>query len=167
MGVAWLTEVISWKAGPPEMWIVTDLVNALTGMLVFIIYICRRKTLEDLRTMFGSNAVCHKLLYCCSSNKRNNSTASATGGFVSTIRLGVMSRFTTKGANNGVNGSKVAANNKAEANQNATKKGSVKPKELDLNLTRTDDTLHSTMETEDTDLSKNGQNGNKLNGNNA
>ncbi len=78
-----------------------------------------------------------------------------------------MSRFTTKGANNGVNGSKVAANNKAEANQNATKKGSVKPKELDLNLTRTDDTLHSTMETEDTDLSKNGQNGNKLNGNNA
>ncbi|CAG0920470.1 unnamed protein product [Notodromas monacha] len=51
MGVGWITEVISWKLGPEEIWYVTDIVNALTGILVFLVFICRRKTLEDLNKL--------------------------------------------------------------------------------------------------------------------
>ncbi|CAG0912801.1 unnamed protein product [Notodromas monacha] len=54
MGVGWTMEVISWKAGSVASFYVTDAVNSLTGIFVFIVFILRRKTLKDLRERFCS-----------------------------------------------------------------------------------------------------------------
>jgi len=48
MGVIWNFEIISWKVGPPNMWLATDIINALQGLLVFIIVICKRKTFNQI-----------------------------------------------------------------------------------------------------------------------
>lgn len=38
MGVAWLADVVSWAAGgPAALWYVTDVLNALQGLLVFLV----------------------------------------------------------------------------------------------------------------------------------
>jgi hypothetical protein len=56
MGVGWMAEVVTWKIGPRQYFYVTDAVNALTGLFVFIIFICRKKTFRELR---------RKLRCCC------------------------------------------------------------------------------------------------------
>ena len=34
MGVLWISEVFSWKFGPKELWLVTDILNTLQGLSV-------------------------------------------------------------------------------------------------------------------------------------
>nr|XP_027218954.1 G-protein coupled receptor Mth2-like [Penaeus vannamei] len=43
MAVCWVTEVLSWKIPPAGMWIVTDLLNSLQGLVVFLIFLSSKK----------------------------------------------------------------------------------------------------------------------------
>ncbi|PSN29392.1 G-protein coupled receptor Mth2 [Blattella germanica] len=44
MGVNWIMEVISWAAGGPSyLWYITDLGNTLQGVLIFIIFVWKKK----------------------------------------------------------------------------------------------------------------------------
>lgn len=42
MGVTWMADVISWAVGGPHyFWYLTDLINALQGVLIFIVVGCQ------------------------------------------------------------------------------------------------------------------------------
>ncbi|XP_042878374.1 probable G-protein coupled receptor Mth-like 1 isoform X1 [Penaeus japonicus] len=43
MALCWVTEILSWKIPPLEIWIVTDIINSLQGFIVFVIFISSRK----------------------------------------------------------------------------------------------------------------------------
>ncbi|XP_063607695.1 probable G-protein coupled receptor Mth-like 3 [Penaeus indicus] len=43
MAVCWVTELLSWKIPPEGMWIVTDLLNSLQGLVVFLIFLSSKK----------------------------------------------------------------------------------------------------------------------------
>ena len=54
MGVSWLTEVISYYIGKPkEAFILTDAINILQGVFIFLIFICKRKTIKFLKKKFS------------------------------------------------------------------------------------------------------------------
>ncbi|ODN00830.1 G-protein coupled receptor Mth [Orchesella cincta] len=53
MGLLWIFEVISWAATKEDaenhvVWIIFDIYNALSGILIFIIFVCKRTTLNLL-----------------------------------------------------------------------------------------------------------------------
>lgn len=53
MGVNWAMELISWAAGGPDyLWYLTDLGNSLQGVLIFIIFVWKRKILRLLMRRF-------------------------------------------------------------------------------------------------------------------
>lgn len=42
MGVTWIADVVSWAVGGPSyLWYMTDLINALQGVLIFIVVGCQ------------------------------------------------------------------------------------------------------------------------------
>lgn len=42
MGVTWVADVLSWAVGGPRyFWYVTDVINALQGVLIFIVVGCQ------------------------------------------------------------------------------------------------------------------------------
>ncbi|XP_065201057.1 G-protein coupled receptor Mth2-like [Planococcus citri] len=46
MGVTWIFEILSWAiGGPPYFWYVTDAINSLRGLFIFLIFCCKKKTL--------------------------------------------------------------------------------------------------------------------------
>ncbi|XP_045108581.1 uncharacterized protein LOC123503143 isoform X2 [Portunus trituberculatus] len=49
MGLTWITEVISWQEGSCEPWIISDVINALQGFSIFLIFICKRNMLKRIR----------------------------------------------------------------------------------------------------------------------
>lgn len=49
MGVTWLLEVISTFGGPPEMWYASDVANALQGLLIFLIFVMKKRVLNEFR----------------------------------------------------------------------------------------------------------------------
>lgn len=44
MGITWITEVISWQQGTCEAWILTDVINALQGFTIFLVFVCKKST---------------------------------------------------------------------------------------------------------------------------
>lgn len=46
MALCWVTEILSWKIHPLEMWILTDIINSLQGFIVFVIFVTSRKKRE-------------------------------------------------------------------------------------------------------------------------
>ncbi len=52
MGLTWIFEVISWAATKENEnhigWIILDLYNALSAILIFIIFVCKKSTLSLL-----------------------------------------------------------------------------------------------------------------------
>ncbi|XP_066952176.1 uncharacterized protein [Macrobrachium rosenbergii] len=50
MGITWLAEVISWQEKTCEAWIITDIINSLQGVSIFIIFICKRNLLKKVRS---------------------------------------------------------------------------------------------------------------------
>ncbi|XP_042230406.1 G-protein coupled receptor Mth2-like isoform X2 [Homarus americanus] len=46
MALCWVTEVLSWKIPPKELWILTDVLNSLQGFIVFLIFISGDKKRE-------------------------------------------------------------------------------------------------------------------------
>ncbi|XP_046623237.1 G-protein coupled receptor Mth2-like [Neodiprion virginianus] len=55
MGICWSTEVISgiWEE-PRYIWYVTDMVNALQGILIFVIFVCKKKICRSLKQRYNS-----------------------------------------------------------------------------------------------------------------
>lgn len=49
MGVTWLGEVVSWQAGACRASIATDILNALQGFTLFLVFVCKRTTLKQLQ----------------------------------------------------------------------------------------------------------------------
>ncbi|XP_063607694.1 probable G-protein coupled receptor Mth-like 2 [Penaeus indicus] len=49
MALCWVTEILSWKIYPLEMWIPTDVINSLQGFIVFVIFMRSRKKREIVR----------------------------------------------------------------------------------------------------------------------
>lgn len=49
MGVNWLAEIISWavesEVTSKSLWYVTDIGNALQGVLIFLIFVCKKRVL--------------------------------------------------------------------------------------------------------------------------
>ncbi|XP_066951984.1 dentin sialophosphoprotein-like [Macrobrachium rosenbergii] len=49
MGITWLAEVVSWQQGSCRFWIATDVINCLQGVLIFLMYICKKNDLKRVR----------------------------------------------------------------------------------------------------------------------
>ncbi len=53
MGISWLTEIISiFVGGAAKLWIAFDIFNILTGVVVFIIFICKPTVWSRLKKRF-------------------------------------------------------------------------------------------------------------------
>jgi len=53
MGITWVLEIMSWIDIGADIvsqfiWYPADIVNALQGLIIFIIFVCRKKTLQTL-----------------------------------------------------------------------------------------------------------------------
>lgn len=54
MGITWSTEIISWLwEGPKYLWLVTDMINALQGILIFVIFVCKKYVWRLLKRRFN------------------------------------------------------------------------------------------------------------------
>ncbi|XP_012265831.2 G-protein coupled receptor Mth2-like isoform X1 [Athalia rosae] len=61
MGISWSTEVISWAWESPQyIWYVTDMVNALQGLLIFFIFVWKKKIWLSLKKRFKNLRVSWK-----------------------------------------------------------------------------------------------------------
>ncbi|EGI60813.1 G-protein coupled receptor Mth2 [Acromyrmex echinatior] len=55
MGINWSMEIVSWlfKSAPPYIWYLTDLTNTLQGLIIFIIFVWKKKIKRLLLKRFG------------------------------------------------------------------------------------------------------------------
>lgn len=52
MGVLWITDAISWAVGgPQEIWYLTDFINSLHGVFIFIVVGCQPQVSNLLITL--------------------------------------------------------------------------------------------------------------------
>lgn len=59
MGVTWGADVVSWAAGGPHyVWYATDLLNALQGLLIFLVVGCQPHSLAAMRAAAASCCAC-------------------------------------------------------------------------------------------------------------
>ncbi|XP_001951628.2 G-protein coupled receptor Mth2 [Acyrthosiphon pisum] len=52
MGVTWLAEIISWASGSngsEKYWYVTDIGNSLQGVLIFLIFVCKKRVFKFIK----------------------------------------------------------------------------------------------------------------------
>ncbi|XP_063907653.1 probable G-protein coupled receptor Mth-like 1 [Zophobas morio] len=67
MGVSWIADVLSWAVGgPQELWYLTDLINCLQGLFIFIVVGCQPQVLSAAKRLW------------CSRMHRANGTAGTT-----------------------------------------------------------------------------------------
>lgn len=53
MGVTWLADVVSWFVGGPKyLWYITDLINALQGVFIFIVVGCQPQVWAAVKRMW-------------------------------------------------------------------------------------------------------------------
>ncbi|KAK4305471.1 hypothetical protein Pmani_022632 [Petrolisthes manimaculis] len=86
MGVTWVAEVISFQEGTCQAWIVTDVINTLQGFSIFLVFVCKRSTINMVRTRWGS---------CCDRTKRKRKTTSSTTTTTTTFSSSGRRRTTT------------------------------------------------------------------------
>lgn len=63
MGVNWLAEIISWYFKDyfqESVWYFTDTANALKGVLIFFIVVCKKRVLKMLKKKFCLQFECFK-----------------------------------------------------------------------------------------------------------
>ncbi|XP_072758321.1 G-protein coupled receptor Mth2-like [Anoplolepis gracilipes] len=80
MGISWSMEIVSWlfhdvKTVPEYVWYLTDLTNALQGLIIFIIFVWKKKIKRLLLKRLG----CRKALF------RNSTRSDYLSSYVSTI----------------------------------------------------------------------------------
>ncbi|KAL5291399.1 hypothetical protein ACFFRR_010665 [Megaselia abdita] len=55
MGITWIADLISWIVGGPDyFWYVTDLINALQGVLIFIVVGCQTQVWSAIKRLWNS-----------------------------------------------------------------------------------------------------------------
>lgn len=55
MGMSWMTEVVSFAVGgSPYFWIPTDILNILTGVFIFVIFVCNANVWSNLKNKYPS-----------------------------------------------------------------------------------------------------------------
>lgn len=83
MGINWITEIISWSLENEKMyiiWYITDCINALQGVSIFFIFVCKKRVLIllnkklDLRFEFikTSTSTSNKITNISSTSKNNS-----------------------------------------------------------------------------------------------
>jgi len=59
MGLTWITEIISWAVGGADYyWYITDIVNMLRAVFIFVIFCCKRSVLNLLSVRLASFLPC-------------------------------------------------------------------------------------------------------------
>ncbi|XP_073971688.1 G-protein coupled receptor Mth2 isoform X2 [Rhodnius prolixus] len=59
MGLNWLLEVFSWfTGGPPQLWLITDIINTLQGVVVFYIFVIREPWVRRLAVQYFYRICC-------------------------------------------------------------------------------------------------------------
>ncbi|KAK9504317.1 hypothetical protein O3M35_010680 [Rhynocoris fuscipes] len=59
MGLNWLLEVISWVVGgPPQLWLLTDIINTLQGIIVFYIFVLQDPWVRRLSYEYFRRVCC-------------------------------------------------------------------------------------------------------------
>lgn len=79
MGVNWLAEIISWASGSDGselVWYVTDIGNSLQGVLIFLIFVCKKRVLNLLNKKLCPRFQLFKTF--TASTRTTNSTISRT-----------------------------------------------------------------------------------------
>lgn len=62
MGVTWIIDVISWAVGGPHyLWYVTDVINAMQGVLIFIVVGCQPQVWSALKRLWSSRSGDHRM----------------------------------------------------------------------------------------------------------
>lgn len=57
MGVTWISEVLSWViGGPQEVWYLTDVINCLQGVFIFIVVGCQPQVINTKLKRVAINA---------------------------------------------------------------------------------------------------------------
>lgn len=69
MGVNWSLETISWALEtfatvPKEIFYVTDFCNAIYGLLIFLIFVCKKRTWKILKKRYGSRSYYSAFTIC-------------------------------------------------------------------------------------------------------
>ncbi|XP_043234625.1 G-protein coupled receptor Mth2-like [Amphibalanus amphitrite] len=57
MGITWIAEALSIHLGPKEIWLVTDVFNALQGFFIFLLFTLRQNTRSTIRRHFASSTL--------------------------------------------------------------------------------------------------------------
>lgn len=78
MGVNWLTEIISWALGSDGsdgsfLWCMTDIGNSLQGVLIFLIFVCKKRVLKLL-----NKKLCPRYEFFKTSNNASTRTTNST-----------------------------------------------------------------------------------------
>ncbi|XP_018056323.1 PREDICTED: G-protein coupled receptor Mth2-like isoform X1 [Atta colombica] len=86
MGITWILEILSWVIGtnivPAIIWHLTDVINALQGFIIFIVFVCRRKIKEMLLKLFRGKT-CGPFKIPISDSIVSNTTATSLSGSIS------------------------------------------------------------------------------------
>jgi hypothetical protein len=90
MGLTWITEIISWAVGGAYYyWYITDIVNMLRAVLIFVIFCCKRSVLNILRARLA-------LFLPCAKTMTNGKGGISLSGPTSSLRLTASIKKSTK-----------------------------------------------------------------------
>ncbi|XP_011634444.1 G-protein coupled receptor Mth2-like [Pogonomyrmex barbatus] len=83
MGITWVLEIIGWSlyddlAWAPIIWYPANTINALQGLIIFIIFVCRKKILQQLLKRFNWQDSAFAKMRCCKVLMSDDSAASDT-----------------------------------------------------------------------------------------
>ncbi|KYM98016.1 G-protein coupled receptor Mth2 [Cyphomyrmex costatus] len=83
MGISWVLEIIAWLTGseivPIWLWYPADMINSLQGLIIFIIFVCRKKVKQMLLKRFGGQS-CGPFKIPLSDSVTSNTTSTTTTG---------------------------------------------------------------------------------------
>jgi len=85
MGVNWLAEIISWATGSDGseyVWYITDIGNSLQGVLIFLIFVCKKRVLNLLNKKLCPQFQIFKTSTSVSTRTTNSTVSSRTSSNV-------------------------------------------------------------------------------------
>ncbi|KAL6256548.1 hypothetical protein P5V15_012658 [Pogonomyrmex californicus] len=88
MGISWVMEIISWSIDAEVVWSAiiwypTDTINALQGLIIFIIFVCRKKIMRQLLKRFNCQDRDFAKMRFCKDLTSDDSAASNTTSLAS------------------------------------------------------------------------------------
>ncbi|XP_025197944.1 G-protein coupled receptor Mth2-like isoform X2 [Melanaphis sacchari] len=101
MGVNWLMEIISWALGsdgPAILWYITDIGNCLQGVLIFLIFVCKKRVLNLL-----NKKLCPQLQLFKTSNVSTRTTNSTVSRTSSNVKNKDAVEMSTRSSSNSTN----------------------------------------------------------------